>query len=291
MHVFDPDAYPLSPEAAYTPKPHTLPSALAFEASLGLDNIVLVQPSVYGTDNTCLLDALHRLGPRRARAVVALDLPATTTTTSPSTLRAWHAAGVRAVRINLVSPAESATTTTPDLAAAAAAAQHLLRSHADAVRPLGWAVQLYVPLALLDALEPLVPGLGVRVVVDHMGQPPAGRAAAADLYDMPGFAALVRLMRGGRTFVKLSAPYRISGGGAAAEHYADVEPVARELLRVGGRRSVVFATDWPHTRFEGLDIRPWVEKVLEMCGDDDELVERVFRGNAEDLWDARPGGE
>ncbi|KAK1766915.1 hypothetical protein QBC33DRAFT_588266 [Phialemonium atrogriseum] len=286
MHVFDPDAYPLSPEAAYTPKPHTLPSALAFESSLGLDNIVLVQPSVYGTDNTCLLDALHCLGPRRTRAVVALS-PATT---SPSTLRAWHAAGVRAVRINLVSPAESATTTAiTDLAAAA---QHLLRTHADAVRPLGWAVQLYVPLALLDALEPLVPGLGVRVVVDHMGQPPAGRAAA-DPYDMPGFAALVRLMRGGRTFVKLSAPYRISGAGAAAaeEGYADVEPVARELLRVGGRRSVVFATDWPHTRFEGLDVRPWVEKVLGTCGDDDELVGRVFRGDAEDLWDARPGGE
>ena len=83
--------------------------------------------------------------------------------------------------------------------------------------------------------------------------------------------------------MKLSAPYRIS----KQEGQGDLEPLARELLDVAGKRSVVFATDWPDTRFTGLDIRPFMERVLEWCGDDQVLVERLFRGNAEDLWDVR----
>jgi predicted TIM-barrel fold metal-dependent hydrolase len=60
--------------------------------------------------------------------------------------------------------------------------------------------------------------------------------------------------------------------------------MARELLRIAGKTSVVFATDWPHTRFEGLDIRPFIERVIEWCGRDEKLIDRLFRGNAEQLW-------
>jgi predicted TIM-barrel fold metal-dependent hydrolase len=280
MHVVDPDTYPLSADAAYIPKTHSLAQAQAFESSLGLHNIVLVQPSIYGTDNACLLSALYALGPSRARAVVAFD-PAST---PEKVLREWHAAGVRGTRVNLLSQG-GPTPTADELAV-------MLRSHADVLRPLGWVLQLYVPLALVDVLEPLIPELGVRVVIDHMGQPSLPRAAEGggaagpplDPYELPGFAALVRLLRAGQTFVKLSAPYRIS----RAADYGDLEPVAKELLRVAGRNRVVFATDWPHTRFDGLDIRPWVDKVFELCGDDAALVDRIFRGNAEDLWDVQP---
>lgn len=288
MHIIDPDAYPLSAEAVYTPRAHNLSEALAVESSLGLSNIVLVQPSIYGTNNACLLSALRALGPRRARAVVALD-PASPP--ARDVLRDWHAAGVRAARLNLLSSGRPMPAG-PELAA-------LLRRHADVLRPLGWALQMYVPLALVDALEPLIPGLGVRVVIDHMGHPPLSRRGGGggggdretavagsplDPYVLPGFAALMRLLRAGSTFVKLSAPYRFS----AVADYGDVEPLAREILRVVGRSAVVFATDWPHTRFEGLDSRPWAEMVLELCGDDTALIDRVFRGNAEDLWGVQP---
>lgn len=279
MHVVDPDAYPLSANAAYIPKPHSLAQAQAFESSLGLHNIVLVQPSIYGTDNACLLSALHALGPSRARAVVAFD-PAST---PEKVLREWHAAGVRGVRVNLVSQG-GPTPTADELAVT-------LHRYAEVLRPLGWVLQLYVPLALVDVLEPLVPELDVRVVIDHLGLPSLPRAEdrgaaepALDPYELPGFAALVRLLRAGQTFVKLSAPYRIS----RAADYSDLEPVAKEILRVAGQNRVVFATDWPHTRFDGLDIRPWVEKVFDLCGDDAALVGRIFRGNAEDLWDVQP---
>jgi predicted TIM-barrel fold metal-dependent hydrolase len=162
-----------------------------------------------------------------------------------------------------------------------------LQQYANVIRPLDWVLQLYVPLKMVADLENIVPELGVRVCVDHFGQPtlpgPGSKdpySTTADPYALQGFGPLIKLLKQGRTYVKLSAPYRIS----KQEGQRDLEPLARELLQVAGKRSVVFATDWPHTRFEGLDIKPFMEKVLEWCGDDLELVERLFRGNAEDLW-------
>jgi predicted TIM-barrel fold metal-dependent hydrolase len=61
--------------------------------------------------------------------------------------------------------------------------------------------------------------------------------------------------------------------------------LTKELLKVRGGDGVVFASDWPHTRFEGMDIKPWVEQCLEWCGDDDVLAKKLFRDNAKVLWD------
>lgn len=276
MHIVDPETHPLSADAVYTPKAHTLEEAQDFENSVGLDNIVIVQPSIYGTDNSCLLSALRALGPNRARGVVVFD----PTSISAQDLRDWHAAGVRGARLNLMSqgrPPPNAEELTG-----------VLHGYADALRPMGWVLQIYAPLQLMNVLERLIPDLGVRVVIDHMGGPSLSSAAAGveplDPYDMPGFASLVNLLRAGHTFVKLSAPYR----NTKAKDYGDLEPLQKELLRVAGKNRVVFATDWPHTRFEGLDIRPWVERVFEMCAGDAVLIDRIFRGNAEDLWDVQP---
>jgi len=277
MHVVDPDSYPLASDAQYTPTPHTLSQAMSFESSVGINSIVLVQPSIYGNDNSCMLDALRKLGLQRGRAVVAFD-PATL---PPSTLQEWHDIGVRGVRLNLQSVGKSME---------AAELGSTLQQYADVIRPFDWVLQLYVPLKMVSMLEGLVPTLGVRICLDHLGNPilpsPTTQEvspAAVDPYTLPGFSSLIKLLQQGKTYVKLSAPYRIS----KHEQLLDLEPIAKELLNVAGKKSVVFATDWPHTRFEGLDIKPFMEKVLEWCGDDAELVERIFRGNAEDLWASR----
>lgn len=81
--------------------------------------------------------------------------------------------------------------------------------------------------------------------------------------------------------MKLSAPYRIS---KSQDDWEELRPIAQEILKVAGESRVVFATDWPHTRFEGLDIRPWMELLLELCGENEYLKERLFRENAQDLW-------
>lgn len=277
MHIIDPDRHPLSPSAVYQPSKFTVAQAVAFESAIGAANVVIVQPSIYDNDNACLLEALKVLGPSRARAVVAFDPQHT----APAVLHDWHKLGVRGVRINLQSTAR----TMPD-----ADIEALLHRYAAAVRPVGWVIQLYVPMAMVTTLERIVPALGVRIVIDHLGSPdlPA-RGSSCDPYALDGFAALARLLQAGGTYVKMSAPYRLSkrgaaGGGDDDDYLRDVEPVAREILRIAGRSNVVFATDWPHTRFEGLNIRPWIEHVVKWCHGDQGLIERVFKGNAEDLW-------
>lgn len=271
MHILDAERYPLSPTAVYRPSRHTVPQALAFESSVGASNIVIVQPSIYGNDNSCLLDALNIFGPARARAVVAFDA----LSTSPATLREWHAMGVRGVRLNVQSTGQ--TISRGDM-------ETVLRRYADALRPLGWVIQLYIPLAMVKVLEEIVPTLDARICIDHMGSPslPSSRPGARpplDPYGLDGFGSLVRLLRRGDIYVKMSAPYRF----ATHQNYIeDVEPIARELLRAAPTK-VVFATDWPHTRFEGLDIKPWIQYVMEWCGSP-KMRDRVFRVNAEELW-------
>lgn len=270
MHVVDPAQYPLSPKAAYTPHAHYLVDALKFESSVALANIVLVQPSIYGNDNSCMLDALKTIGPQRGRAVVGLD-PATI---DQETLKDWHKIGVRGVRLNLKSVRRDVVE---------AELQAELRQYANVIRPFDWVLELFIGLESMPILERLVPDLGVKICVAHFGAPNIPQAfdsTSQSPYSLPGFQSLVNLLKGGKTWVKLSAPYRF----AKDEDQKDIDVFGRELLKVAGHRAV-FATDWPHTRFEGVDIKPFTRKCLEWCGDDDDLVYRLFRSNAEELWD------
>ena len=277
MHILSPN-FPLAPTAQYKPKPHLLSSALAFEKSHGVSNIVLVQPSIYGADNSCLLDALQNLGPERARGVVVFDPD----DIDAATLREWHEMGVRGVRVNLVSVGQHLSDV---------GLEKILRAHAEVIRPLNWVLNLHVPLASIALLERLIPDLGVTVVLDHFCQPglPAPElqhpyTLKRDPYLIQGFQLLVNLLRQGNTYVKLSAPYRIS----KEETQDDLDPLGRELVRVAEERCV-WASDWPHTRFEGVEAGGFVKMVTRWCEEmgSEEAVERVFRGNAERLWGVR----
>ncbi|KAF2135957.1 uncharacterized protein K452DRAFT_292816 [Aplosporella prunicola CBS 121167] len=270
MHVVD-ARYKLSSTALYTPTPHTLDQALQFESLFGIKNIVLVQPSIYGNDNSCTLDALAAVGPRHGRAVVAIDPNAT----RPETLKQWHDMGVRGVRLNLKSVGRTPSRT--ELFAE-------LMAHADMIRPLGWVLQVYLSLDAVQDIEHLMPKLDVKLCIDHFGHPSLPQNIATrrslDPYTLPGFESLIRLLKGGRTWVKCSAAYRIE----KEPEMPSVEIIARELLRVASKR-VVFATDWPHTRFEHTDVRSFVEACLRWCENNPDMRERLFRRNAEELWD------
>src|SRR5712672_2973101 len=76
VHVFEP-GYALSPGRGYNPPDSTLAALEHLHATLGIERVVFTQPSVYGTDNSAILDAMAALNartPGRARAVVALDM-------------------------------------------------------------------------------------------------------------------------------------------------------------------------------------------------------------------------
>lgn len=272
MHVVDPEKYPLSSSAQYKPPSHSLTDyAQSIGTSLGIENAVLVQPSIYGTDNSCLLDALRHLTPEHGRGVVQID----PTTISLDQLKDWHKLGVRGVRVNLQSVGKVLN------------AQELraeLSRHADAIRPLNWVLQVYLPLHMISYLEPVVSDLGVKCCIDHFGSPELPStpdlAKRLDPNSLPGFTCLMRLLKSGDTWVKISAPYRLTRD----PHMRDLEVIAKTFMTQAGDR-VVYSTDWPHTRFDNVDPRPFAEACLRWCGRDQALEEALFRRNAERLWD------
>jgi predicted TIM-barrel fold metal-dependent hydrolase len=269
MHVTSPE-YPLAANAAYTPSLHSLQHAMKFEDTINISNIVLVQPSIYGNDNSCLLDALKAIGPHHGRGVVGID-PATT---ESSTLQEWHDLGVRGVRLNLKSTNTSFTE--QEL-------EKTLHRYADVIRPFNWVLELFIGMEHISMLERITDSLGVKVCIAHFGAPtlpPVNkRNQPLNPYDLPGFQSLVNLLRNGNTWVKFSAAYRFDQD----PEMRGIEAVARELLKIAGKR-IVFASDWPHTRFDGLDVRPFVQRCLQWT-DAEGLTEQVFTLNAKELWD------
>ncbi|KAF2727557.1 amidohydrolase 2 [Polyplosphaeria fusca] len=269
MHVTDP-SYPEAADAEYTPGQHNLSDALSFESTIGINSLVLIQPSIYGNDNTLLLNALTKLGTRHGRGVVGFDTDAT----SFETLQAWHQLGVRGVRLNIKSNEVNLTE---------AELQERVTRYAKIIQPLDWVLELYIGMEDIPKLEPVVADLGVRLSIAHFGAPtlpPIGnRTLPLDPYTVAGFQSLVNLLKAGKTYIKFSGAYRFDKD----PQYRGIEGIARELLKFAGDR-IIFASDWPHTRFEGLDIHPFVEKCLDWT-DAAGVTEKVFSRNAHELWD------
>jgi predicted TIM-barrel fold metal-dependent hydrolase len=195
-------------------------------ATLGVERAVLVQPSVYGTDNTVLLQALRAAGPAfRGVAVVDWDV-------GDAELAALHAQGVRGVRVNVVDVKEGA----------GALPLEALRSLARRIAPRGWHLELLAHVDALANLDRDFAGFPVDVVFGHLGYMRTGKGL-----DAPGFQALLRLLESGRAWVKLTGPYRIS---TRPMPHADVGPFASGLLRIAPQR-VVWGSDWPHVMVKG----------------------------------------
>ncbi|HYM73485.1 MAG TPA: ROK family protein [Stellaceae bacterium] len=223
VHVFGTAAeFPFAAARGYTPPPADADNLLRLQEALSLSRVVIVQPSVYGTDNSCTLDGMRRLGPERARGVAVIDAD-----TTDAELAAMHAAGIRGVRVNL----ETAGQTDPALS------RRNLAAAVVRVAPLGWHVQVYTRLSVIEALHDEVIKLDVPIVFDHFGG-----AQASDGVDQPGFAALLALVRAGKAYVKVSGHYRSS---TKAPAYDDVAPLARALIAANSDR-IVWGTDWPH---------------------------------------------
>lgn len=223
MHVFGPLAeFPYQPDRSYTPPECVLEEYGRMMDVLGLERAVMVQPSVYGFDNRCALEAMARMGVRmRGVAVVPLDV-------HEGELEQLHAQGVRGVRFNLLRKGGT------ELAA--------LEKLASRVAELDWHVQVNTSHEALVELAPRLARIATEVVIDHMGNNPAVAGTTA-----PGMRALIGLLGTGRAWVKLSGAYRLSTEGPP---YADVTPLARALIAAAPERCV-WASDWPHPLVEG----------------------------------------
>ena len=222
VHLFGPfGRYPLDRRRLYTPDPALASDLIAMLDGAVVARAVLVQPSAYGTDNRCMLDAMAE-HPRRFRGVVVID----PNVTEPELVR-MHALGVRGTRLNLATAGGKSGDETA----------RLVERLAAAIAPLGWHLQVFVTLDIIAAIAPLVRRLPVDVVFDHMGMARAARGVA-----QPGLSTLVDLMQTGRVWVKLSGPYRVSDD---IYGNAQVTELARALI-AANRDRVVWGSDWPH---------------------------------------------
>ena len=221
-HVFgDPTRFPFAPARRYTPEPASVAELRTLHRTLRIGRVVIVQPSVYGTDNACTLDAIRQLGPG-ARGVAVID-----EATSASALADMQRAGIRGIRLNL----ETSGETDP------AVARRRFERAVEQIHGLDWHIQLYTRPAVIEGLRELIMEAPVRVVFDHF----AG-AQAASGPGQPGVAALLALVRAGKAYVKLSAPYLVS---KQSPDYPDVAPLARTLVAANPER-MLWATNWPH---------------------------------------------
>jgi predicted TIM-barrel fold metal-dependent hydrolase len=221
-HIFgSPGRFPFASDRTYTPEPASVAEIRALHRGLHTSRVVIVQPSVYGTDNACTLDALEQLG-ASARGVAVID-----DRTTDSTLDAMSRAGIRGIRLNL----ETAGVTDPAVARAG------FQRAAARMKGRGWHIQIYTRLSVIEAISDLVADAAVPVVFDHFGQ-----AQASLGVQQPGFATLLNLVRTGTAYVKMSGPYYAS---SFAPDYPDVAPLARALLAANPER-LVWGTNWPH---------------------------------------------
>jgi 2-pyrone-4,6-dicarboxylate lactonase len=224
-HICGPAAaYPYGAERIYTPPDATVESYRHLLAVLGVERAVLVQPSVYGTDNRAMLAALQAAGPG-FRGVAVVE-----PTISGRDVEALHQAGIRGVRLNLVDRRDGRN----------AVPVEIVRALADRIAPFGWHIEFLVNLDEAPGFAGAIADLKVPVVLGHLGYP---RAGACDWIKAPAFAGLLALLAGGRCWVKLTGPYRISG--AADLPYEDVDAVAARLAQAAPGR-LIWGSDWPH---------------------------------------------
>lgn len=254
-HIYD-GRFPVAGGAK--PADATAADYLKLQHRLGVSRHVAVQPSAYGVDNSCLVDALKTFG-KSARGVAVVN-----TEVTDAELKHLHAAGVRGIRFNFA----PAGATTPEMM--------VPLSHRIAA--LGWHVQLHASAEQILALADVFPKLACPLVIDHMAHVPEPAGVSH-----PVFALALKLLAGGRTWVKLSAIYADTKVGAPS--YADVGAVARAYVKAAPER-LVWGSDWPHPS-EAADHKPDDAQLLDLLAEwvpDPKVRHRILVENPAKLY-------
>src|ERR1700686_1507987 len=217
----DPEKFPFFAGRVYTPELASPEEMSALHEALRVERVVIVTPSVYGTDNSAILFGMKARGPT-ARGVAVID-----DKTPEADLDAMSEAGIRGIRLNLATGGVNDPTV----------GRPRFQAAVERVKARGWHVQLFTSLAMISAIKDLAAASPVPVVFDHFG----GAQAALGV-EQPGFADLVELVQTGKAHVKISGAYRAS---KLAPDYPDVVPLAQALIAANSDR-IVWGTDWPH---------------------------------------------
>jgi len=259
-HIFgDTKNFPMWAGRSYTP-PSAVPREMsALHRTLKVDRVVIVTPSVYGTDNAA---TLYGMRARRgtSRGIVVID-----DKTPDSELKSMKAAGVCGLRLNVAS-----------------GLRPKLEKAFDRASGMGWHVQIMSSLAEVMGVEDLVMRAPVPVVVDHV----AGATPALGV-GQPGFDALLRMVKSGKAYVKVTDRFMPSGTAPAFE---DSRSMVKVLIEANADR-VLWGTDWPHpdnrsypgrkptdvSPFEDVDDGLWLNRFAKWGGGAKQLVDNPAR--------------
>lgn len=217
MHFYD-RRFPTAPTALITPPDAGVGAYREMCRRLGIERTVVVQPTTYGRDNRCTLDAIAALGVN-ARGIAVVD-----EAVADAELDRLTRAGIRGVRFHMLP--------------GGALGWERLESIAVRVQVCGWHVQLQLDGREFVEREALIRRFPGTLVIDHTGkflEPVAPDHAA--------FKVLLALVDNGRTYVKLAAPYEVSKVGPP--YYGDVGALAKALVRAAPER-MLWASNWPH---------------------------------------------
>ncbi len=256
FHVFE-RGFPHVPDPLYTFPDGTLEQYLRMAAVLGIERMVLVQPTFYGTDNRLLAEVLRRLGPR-ARGVVRIEEE-----TSDADLDRYHELGVRAIRLDLFA---RRSWPTADIIG-------YVRRMAARAAPRGWHLQFYTPGTVVRDLLPFLADLEDPFVIDHMGY-----MLEADGLTTADFERLLSVLAQGSCWIKLSGPYRI----AKSRPLSYVAPVGRALVSTRPDR-LIWGSDWPHLPDGQRDTGELLNLLADWAPDEADR-HRILAGSPERLF-------
>ena len=267
-HVCGPAGqFPYAKERIYTPPDATLESYQALLKILRLDRAVLVQPSVYGTDNRAMLAALNA-HPKQLRAVAVI--PNDANAIYDTQLEQLHQSGVRGIRCNIVDVADKS----------AGLPIQTLRALAERIKPFGWHLELLMHVNEYPDLATLFDNFPVDLVFGHFGYSHAKHGIANK-----GFEGLLELMRNGQAWVKMTGPYRICDDDLP---YLDMRPFNDAVIQANPNR-LVWGTDWPHVMVKKQ--MPHDADLCELFGSwvtDSSLRKAILVDNPCILYDFQP---
>ncbi|GAA6042690.1 hypothetical protein JCM8097_003748 [Rhodosporidiobolus ruineniae] len=284
QHVFDLDKFPLAPTRHFTPDSALLEALVAFHHELGIDHAGLAHGLSFGSDISSLehyLDFFEGTG--RAYGVISLE------TVTDAELQRLNDKGIAGIRIDFHFHK----------------CQHdvelqkrWIETYSKRVAQVGWGIQVYSPHPeFWEELTPVVLASPTPIVLDHFGGlrtrsfveylarqsgNSSALSSASSFSDLsqPGLSAIKALLRSGKLYLKLSAPYRVSEDST----YNDLEPLVKDLVAANPDR-ILYGSDWPHTQpfhrrpkeikvedtepFVDFDDRSWALKLKSWMSEED----------------------
>jgi len=255
-HIYD-ARYPADPKATLRPEDALIEDYRALQRRIGTMRHVVVQPSTYGTDNSCMLDAVAAFGAEARGVAVVND------GVSDAELKRMDALGVRGIRFNLA----QAGATTPEM----------IEPLSKRVNDLGWHIQINAPAPVIMSIMDILERVPSPIVFDHLAHVPE----PAGIND-PLFARVRALIDKGKTWIKLSGAYQDTKVGPPT--YADSSAVARAYVKAAPER-MVWGSDWPHP--SERQVKPDDALLFDLLADwapDEAVRHRILVENAEALY-------